>query len=797
VAVLIALPVVLFAVPALLGRPLLPNDAITQNYPLRVLSGDLLARGELPLWNSFMWSGTALLGGLNAGALFPGTWLFAVLPGIAAWVANEVLTYAAAAVGLYVLLRMQRLVPLAAALAAASFAFAGFMGGHLSHTGLVQGMAFVPWMLVGVEGILRGRSPLAWWIVLATSGGLVVLSGEPRAVSNAAIVLAIYVVAMLAVRPHDRLRLLWWIGSALVVAFALGAVQLLPGLAFVHVSQRGSIDYSFFSKGSLGWNELPLLIAPYLLGANGPSPFSAAPPSIVDFLPNYVGASGLREIVGYVGLLPWVALVTVPFWRPRRDTARLWAWTGMIVVGLVLALGSNTPLGPLLARLPLYGGQRLQSRNLGIVDLGLAGVFAWWVDHVVRQARTRRRSRRDRFELGVGSVIPVLVIVFVLVTWSAATTVQRWLDTKTVSPTLGSDLAPYFVVVLGLAVGAIAFLAFRRRLSVRACSVILVAFVAIDIGVVVLNGELGVTDTSVLARDVSGVERLRADLGDGGRLAVYDPSHVVNGPLDSALTSDLHIVHDLPSAQGYGSVVDDTYDAQTQAHTLRHFSTDAIADGTADDLDVRVLLVPPAYVGPATPTSTPASIPPDAALIGALDPTHWARDGHFGPYAVYRNLGARGRAWFVGAAGSSGASVEHAAVSSQDHEVDTVRVLEPATLARSVAYAPGWVARVTDRDGRSTDVTARRHGLVQAVDVPAGTVQVEWSYHPPLLRVGAALTAAAALVLAGCVVVVARRRVRRRRSTAGAAVDHEVPDHQVPDHQIPDHRIPAQEEHSP
>src|SRR5262249_3500402 len=163
----------------------------------------------------------------------------------------------------------------------------------------------------------------------------------------------------------------------------------------------GSIDYSFFSLGSLGWNEVPLLVAPYLLGANGASTLSAAPPSIFNFLPTYVGASGLREIVGYIGLLPFVALVTLPIWRPRPDGARLRGWAIMIGVGLVPALGSNTPLGPLLARLPLYGGQRLQSRNLGIVDLGLAGVFAWWVDHVVRQPRSRDLSRRDRVEIAV------------------------------------------------------------------------------------------------------------------------------------------------------------------------------------------------------------------------------------------------------------------------------------------------------------------------------------------------------------------------------------------------------------
>ena len=57
-----------------------------QNFPLRVLSGELLRQGHLPLWNPYIWSGSPLLGGLNAGSLYPVTLVFALLPPVAAWV---------------------------------------------------------------------------------------------------------------------------------------------------------------------------------------------------------------------------------------------------------------------------------------------------------------------------------------------------------------------------------------------------------------------------------------------------------------------------------------------------------------------------------------------------------------------------------------------------------------------------------------------------------------------------------------------------------------------------------------
>ena len=80
VAILIALPVLVFGVPALLGHSVLPGDDLTQNFPLRVLAGREIRSGHLPLYDPYIWSGAPLLAGWNAGAAYPLTFLFAVLP---------------------------------------------------------------------------------------------------------------------------------------------------------------------------------------------------------------------------------------------------------------------------------------------------------------------------------------------------------------------------------------------------------------------------------------------------------------------------------------------------------------------------------------------------------------------------------------------------------------------------------------------------------------------------------------------------------------------------------------------
>src|SRR5580658_8178169 len=125
VALLIALPAVIFGVPALLGHPVLLGDDLTQNFPLRVLTGDQIRDGHLPLFDPYNWSGAPVLAGWNAGAAYPLTWLFAILPATAAWTINMIATWATAGLGLFWFLRALRLARLASFLGALSFAFAG------------------------------------------------------------------------------------------------------------------------------------------------------------------------------------------------------------------------------------------------------------------------------------------------------------------------------------------------------------------------------------------------------------------------------------------------------------------------------------------------------------------------------------------------------------------------------------------------------------------------------------------------------------------------------------------------
>jgi hypothetical protein len=633
VVVLVALPMVIYGIPALLGHAVLPGDDLTQNLPLRMLAGQQIRAGHLPLFNPYIWSGAPLLAGWNAAAAYPLTWLFAILPGTAAWTVNMIVTWAVAGLGMFCFLRALRLASLASFLGALSFAFAGGMSAQVSHFGLVAGLSWVP---LGLLSILRlcqdrplvsrpGRSVGAGWsgrygwtAVLATAVGLVILAGEPRAIDDAGVILLIYAAWQIARLGRRAGPALISVTAGLALGAALGAVQWLPGLATISSSQRGADSMALYSSGSLPVRWVLLTLVPDLLGGSG----SLSQPS-------FFGFYNLTEVTSYVGLLPLVAafaLLARLRWRTRPPEWLVWHL--MALAGVALALGGNTPLGHVLYHLPLFGDQRLQSRNILVLDLALAVLLAYWAD------RPFAGSRRCReIVLGVVPALAAVAAVALAFTWGVGWV--RWVGLNIFpSASVVAQLRPYLVPYAVLGAVAAALVIFGPRLGPRLVGCLMAGFVVVDVVVftalcVVEVGTGGfaasdapgassrpVTAGQVTTAAVTDPLRPVAALGYPGRFAIYDPGLLDPGALSSLDPPDNNAigVGAMPSIQGYSSTVDGRYAAVTGSHTATGDGQDtlapaAVTDGTLDQLDTTVLLTPSAYLVTRASGSGPAGGP--------------------------------------------------------------------------------------------------------------------------------------------------------------------------------------------
>jgi hypothetical protein len=624
-AALVALPILLYAPLAIAGHPVLPGDDLYQNYPLRVLAGRVLASGHLPSWDPLIWSGTPLLAGWNAGALFPGTLLFALLPPVAAWTVNFAAVGAVAGTGTYALVRRLGCQPVPALLAALAFSYTGFMNGQIVHLGLTEGSALLPWMLLAVDGLARRadeRATLGHLALLGAAFGLAVLAGDPRAVSSAAIAIGVLALAA-ALRGRGGARLLALVLAGTLLGVAVSAVQWLPGLGFVRASQRGATAYDFFAAGSVSLPHLlSLLLLPFLLGGNG------------NFgQPVYFGSYNLPELtvgVGFTALVAALALVPellAPLAAWLRGVSRrtgnrpLGVWYALVAVGTVLTLGTASPAGHLLARLPFYGGERLQNRNAVLIDLGLCVLLGYFADDLwSRRAGAASRTLRSATSRLLGALPGAAALALVAYAFARPASLQRRLHAYVVSPGLFRALAGYLVasallalVSLGLALGA-------RRLSWRDRRVLLAAACLADVGLYLAFGSWATVPAATLG-PTSLSRRIAAATGSDGRFAIYNPSFITppagQSALNAAGLTDINVIQGTSSVQGYGSLVEGTYQDVTSTHDFENLAVDRLSGESFNTLDLRLLLTLPPYLAHPIAPGAPVPLPGSSAAAPA------------------------------------------------------------------------------------------------------------------------------------------------------------------------------------
>ncbi len=604
VVVLVLLPTFAFAIPAFLGHPTLPGDDLTQNFPLRVLAGQQIRAGHLPVFAADLWSGSPLLAGWNAGAAYPLTLLFALLPGTGAWTLNLIVTWSVAGLSTYYLCRALRLAVVPSLLAAVSFAYAGEMSSQIVHFGLVTGMAWLPLQILAVRRVAdatTGSSRRRWTGVLGLGLALTFLAGEPRAIDDTLLVVALFGAWTLARLERGRLGAAVAMGVGLGVGVCAGALQWLPGAIAVSTSQRAASSAALFTSGSLPTKWLLLLVEPNLLGGTGS--FGA---------PHFAGSYGLLEVTGYVGIFPLVAAVMLLARLRRGSGVPEWLiWHVVAAVGVLFALGGSTPLWHVFAHIPLFGGQRLQSRNLLVADFALALLLAYWSDGALRSPPAGEGGGREdrRRELTFGSLPVVVAGVAVVAVLVGGDRFVRWLAGPGATVGAGSYGAwqlPFLLVD----VAAVLWILFRRRMSETVRTVTLTGLVAADLVVFTVCSVIAVAAspaaTPALARTEvpppSGAPvRSIASLGYPGRFAIYNPDQLQEGDLATLGSPDLNVLTATPSVQGYSAIVDGHYAATTGTHVAlgngqSTLSLPAIADGTLDQLDTTLLVTVPQYL---------------------------------------------------------------------------------------------------------------------------------------------------------------------------------------------------------
>jgi hypothetical protein len=153
----------------------------------------------------------------------------------------------------------------------------------------------------------------------------------------------------------------------------------------------------------------------------------------------------------------------------------------------------------------------------------------------------------------------------------------------------------------------------------------------------------------------------------------------------------------------------------------------------------------------------------DGPLQDALDEGGWHYAGHIDGFVRYELSAAPRTVWIEGS--GQGATAVRVSTTNQGGETDLVKSTHPVTVVRSEAYLPGWRVEATNVDtGATVGLETKAVGLVQAVDLPAGSFKIRWSYWAPGVTLGLAATAFGTLCALGGLIVFDQSRRRKRRA---------------------------------
>jgi hypothetical protein len=580
--VLIAIPTAAFVLPDLIGGHLLITaDNLQQNYPLHVLVGSMLRHGQLPFWNQYIFSGTPLMADFNAGAFYPLMGLFVILPDRAAWIATEAILFSAIAVGMYVFLRALKLSTAACILAAATFAFAGPVLSQLNHVDMTEGFVGIPWMLLAVLHIVRdGR--WRWTILLGVAYATVILAGAPEAMLDEALLIIAFAVMSAGLNRERWWRVLSRCATGAALALSLAAIQWLPGLEAIRNSQRGSGVIA--GAGSYPRPFSILGLVPYIDGGYGHL-------GEAQFFSQY----NLPEVGIYLGILPVVALITLlnPRWPSRIPPRDRLTWYVVGLFGLLLALGSYTPLEHLFNGLPLYGHQRLQSRNMITVATAVCVLFAGWIDRTEAPRLREPMTRYDR----VIALVPAAAVAGLAIWALVSPRTLAWrLAGVSLRPAITHTVREATAIALAFCVGAAVLVWIRPRLGSLSWCRLAAVFVALDVGLIGATSQLTQTAPNQLLAGTTPVQKLMAkNLQSGGRFVNYDPQTYSSYPESLQGVPDLNIIPGLPSVSGYASIVNGNYESVTNTHEQDDLDIGELSSGTLDRLDLREVVTVPEY----------------------------------------------------------------------------------------------------------------------------------------------------------------------------------------------------------
>ncbi|HIJ65212.1 MAG TPA: hypothetical protein HPP77_04605 [Candidatus Hydrogenedentes bacterium] len=376
--VLLALTLVMFADVLFTRRDAVmafheQTDFINQFADWRNFGFGEMRRGNLALWNPYLFTGIPFLGDFQSALLYPPNLVYLALPVTQA--TNIVIALHVFLLGafMFLWLRHRGLSASAGVMGAGLVMFCGAYFPHIpsGHLSNVCAMVWAPLIFLAIDGLLEKPS-LGWCLLGMFATAMQVYAGHPQYVFYTAVAAAVYVTLRLARRLKTIPSVAPWLAAMAAGGFGLASVQILAGFdAAAEFVRAAGVPYSYAASFSFPPINLLTLAVPTFFGDPAHVP--------------YWGQWQFREMALFVGITGVaLAVYAVVFGEPRLRRFS----TAMCGILMVLAFGTYTPLFRVLySYVPYFDSFRANSRFTFPATLFLAMLAGIGLDSWVQRRR--------------------------------------------------------------------------------------------------------------------------------------------------------------------------------------------------------------------------------------------------------------------------------------------------------------------------------------------------------------------------------------------------------------------------
>lgn len=438
------------------------------------------------------------------------------------------------------------------------YGMCGFMAAHMGHLTIIHAAAWIPLVLWSFDHVTT-RLTAGWWLIGAGAVAGSFLAGHPQIFVYGMLLAGAFAAFRVGHTIHENPKMALCISAGcmgmVAMGLALAAIQILPLIEISSSSVRQALSaqqgwtFQDFIAFSLPLDQLAIVLFPNLYGSYPPTGGGS-------LVVPYFGTGSLTEIACYFGVTTLLlALIAISSWSPRSGTL---FWAAAALISAIFALGGATPLAQLAFHIPELNKFRVPARSVMVLDLALAVLASMGL------AALLEKKVRWSVLIGACAVFAGVLLAAAADVHATYPSIQKMFELKLGGsryylPSAVGNPAINLSILFGVV--ALASVLLIARGQIQLGCILLFVVVALDLGVFDYygDGRTFTADRSQIQMD-STWQAIKDDLlAHHGRLLPVEST----GSVASPGSQIINILNGIPSAGGYGPLMQDSYAVAT------------------------------------------------------------------------------------------------------------------------------------------------------------------------------------------------------------------------------------------